>query len=127
MKKVFFLLFSCCTMLFAFGQDANKENEESSFSFKLPTFNELSNTITQDILTLESSLPDLSNIGKLVSEKQFLEFLDEDNIMFNHRNFANDLSLAPNLFSARYELRNNLNRIMFHGYDINQLPLRPKQ
>lgn len=94
--------------------------DESIQNFQLPTFSELSNDIATDYTNMLASLPNLSNIGKHV-QKEIRRGFNENSITYTFRNFANENSLLPNISPKRFQLRNNLNNIMFNGFDADQL------
>ena len=92
-------------------------------NFQLPTFSELSNDIASEYNNVLESLPNLSNIGTYVDREIRRGFPFEHGTVSTVRNFSGEHSILPNISARRFELRNNLNNIMFTGFDANQLHL----
>jgi hypothetical protein len=111
------------TLLIAVQISAQETEKIAIENFELPTFSELSIDIATDYKNVLELLPDLSNIGEHVQKEIRRGFLDENSIRYTFRNFSDENSLLPNISGKRFQLRNNLNRIMFNGFDINQLHL----
>ena len=118
-------------MLLAVLQVSAQENQDTEVveenamieSFQLPTFSELSNDIASEYSEVRDRLPNLSNIGEHVQKSIRRGFLDEHSISAAFRNITSEHSILPNISVKRFQLRNNLNNIMFNGFDINQLHL----
>lgn len=99
------------------------EENDMIENFQLPTFSELSNDIASDYSNVQDRLPNLSNIGEHVQKGIRRGFLDEHSISATFRNLTTEHSMLPNITPQRFQLRNNLNNIMFNGFDVNQLHL----
>ena len=99
------------------------EEDATIEEFQLPTFSELSNDIASEYSEVRDRLPNLSNIGKHVQKGLRRGLLDEHSISATFRNITSEHSILPNISAKRFQLRNNLNTIMFNGFDINQLHL----
>lgn len=106
------------------NQDLEVVEENATIEeFQLPTFSELSNDIAAEYSEVRDRLPNLSNIGEYVQKGIRRGFLDEHSISAVFRNITSEHSILPNISAKRFQLRNNLNNIMFNGFDINQLHL----
>ncbi|MGH1385511.1 hypothetical protein [Kordia sp.] len=106
------------------NQDLKVVEENATIEeFQLPTFSELSNDIAAEYSEVRDRLPNLSNIGEYVQKGIRRGFLDEHSISAVFRNITSEHSILPNISAKRFQLRNNLNSIMFNGFDINQLHL----
>lgn len=92
-------------------------------NFQLPTFLELSNDIASNYSKVLDLLPDLSTIGKYVKKDIGTGIFDQNNIVYTFRNLSDENTILPTITPQRFQLRNNLNRIMFNGFDVNQLHL----
>jgi len=99
------------------------DENDTITNFQLPTFSELSNDIASNYTKVLELLPDLSTIGKYVKKDFGTGMFDQNNISYTFRNFVDENSILPNITPKRFQLRNNLNRIMFNGFDVNQLHL----
>ncbi|EDP94517.1 hypothetical protein U8527_16480 [Kordia algicida OT-1] len=99
------------------------EENETIENFQLPTFSELSNNIATDYSNVRERLPNLSNIGEHVQKGIRRGLLDDHSISATFRNLSTEHSILPNITPKRFQLRNNLNNIMFNGFDVNQLHL----
>ena len=92
-------------------------------SVQLPSFEELSISIASDYSKVRESLPNLSNIGSHVQKEIRRGMFDQTRISYTFRNIVNETSILPTITPMRFQLRNNLNNIMFNGFDANQLHL----
>ncbi|PTX61969.1 hypothetical protein C8N46_10366 [Kordia periserrulae] len=92
-------------------------------NYQLPTFSELSLTIANEYSQVHNRLPNLSNIGEHVEKSIRRGMLDEHSISTTFRNLNTEYSILPNITQKRFQLRDNLNTIMFNGFDANVLHL----
>lgn len=90
-------------------------------SFQLPTFSELSLTIANEYSLVRDRLPNLSTIGEHVEKSIRRGMLDEHSISATFRNLTTEYSILPTITQKRFQLRDNLNNIMFNGFDANVL------
>ncbi|QHI39016.1 hypothetical protein IMCC3317_44160 [Kordia antarctica] len=109
------------TLLIAVQISAQETENIAVENFKLPSFSELSTDIATDYYKVRESLPNLSNIGEHVQKEIRRGFYSENSITYTFRNFTDGNSLLPNISPQRFQLRNNLNTIMFNGFDANQM------
>jgi len=118
-------------MLFAAFQISAQETENTEAieknaeieNFQLPSFSELSNDIASEYSSVRERLPNLSNIGEHVQKGLRRGMLNEHSTSSTIRNLTTEHSILPNISTKRFQLRNNLNNIMFNGFDLNQLHL----